>query len=104
MFPVLPHKSKQLIAVLLVCMAIAAALACQLHPASTHEQAIPGSHHPGSSSPAGPDFFCMVAVLPAMITFLLGALLAFHTPSGKLTYTAPVSAPFIPPRNSATAS
>ena len=104
MLAAIPHKSNQLVALLLVCMAIAAALACQLHPTSNHEQAIPGSHHPGSSSHAGLDFFCMVAVLPAMITFLLWALLAFHTPSRVLKYTAPVSPPFIPPRNTATAS
>jgi hypothetical protein len=103
-FPVIPHTSKQLIALLLVCVAIAAAFACQLHPASTHEQAIPSSHHSGSSSPAGPDSFCTVAVLPVMATFLLGAFLVFHTSSDKVTYTAPVAALFIPPRNIAAAS
>ena len=98
-FSLIPHKARQMMALLLVCMAIGIGFACQVHPtAHDHGHGIPGTSHHSSSSHPSFDFACLLAVLPTVVSFaslLLGVLQA--TPL-VLNHTLLVSLPFIPPR------
>jgi ABC-type Fe3+ transport system permease subunit len=92
-------KAYQIVALLLICIAIIAAVACQVHPAFNDEYAVSSQHHSPSSVHTGLDVLCVVAVLPAILVFLSWIFFAWHAPSWVLKDTAPVFLPFIPPRN-----
>src|SRR5918998_1767758 len=94
-----PHKIWQMMVLLLVCMAIGIGFACQVHPpAHDHAHAIPGTSHHSSSSHASLDFFCILAVLPTVVSFGSLFLGVLHATPLVVNHTLLVSLPFIPPR------
>lgn len=97
-----PRKAYKIVVLLLVCLAVGAAFACQIHPASSgHEHAMPDMHHTSSASHPGFDSSCVIAVLPVMMVFLAWFFFAFYAAPRMSKYTVPVFPPFIPPRFSA---
>lgn len=101
MLSVVQPKAHQNVVLLLVCMAILAAIACQVHSALNVEYAVPDQRHLRTSLHSGLDVFCVVAVLPAIAVFLSWLFFAWYAPAWVLKHTAPVFLPFIPPRNTA---
>lgn len=94
-----PRKTYQIVALLLVCLAVGATLACQIHLAPfDHEHAVPDTYPTGSAAHAALDFSCAVAVLPVMLVFLSCFFVTFHATPRLLKRTVPVFPPFIPPR------
>ena len=98
----MPRKARLIVALLLICLPVAAAIACQAHTVSLdHEHARPGHSHPGSSERSLLDFSCisMAAVLPAIV--MLASLLCHMVLAKPLVLKPTVFAfpPFIPPRH-----
>ena len=97
----MPRKACLIVALLLICLPVVAAIACQAHTVQhDHEHAMPGHSHPGSSVPPLLDFSCisMAAVLP---TIVMLASLLFHMVLARpmvLKHTVLAFPPFIPPR------
>ena len=97
-----PRKAYQIIALLLVCMAVGATFACQIHlEPSSHEHEKPDMHPTASATHSGPEFSCTVAVLPVMMVFLSWSFVALHATPRVFKHTVPVFPPFIPPRSAA---
>jgi hypothetical protein len=94
-----PHKARQMMVLLLVCMAIGIGFACQVHPpAHEHGHAIPGTSHHSSSSHASLDVSCILAVLPTVVSLASLLLSVLHATPLVVNHTLLVSLPFIPPR------
>jgi hypothetical protein len=98
---VVTHKARLTLALLLICIAIGAGLACQVHTtALDHGHALPGTSHHGSSPHSLLDFSCMTAVLPTIAIFASVLSGVFHATPLVLKHTGLVFPPFIPPRHS----
>ena len=93
------RKTRVIFTLLLVCIAIVTAIACQSHRGlSAYEPVAPLGHHHGSSPHTAGSAFCLIAVLPAGTLFIV-VLSMWVTVSALLLYSASfVSLPFIPPR------
>ena len=97
--PLVPHKARQMMVLLLVGMAIGIGFVCQVHPpAHEHGHATPGTHHHSSSSHASLDVSCILAVLPTVVSLASLFLSVLHAAPLVVTHTLLVSLPFIPPR------
>ena len=97
---IMPRKAYQIVALVLICLAVGTVIVCQVHPTSrNHEHAVPSKHHPAPASHAGVDLFCVVAVLPALAAFFVGLFLTLYATPQLLKPTALVLLLFIPPRN-----
>ena len=99
MLSAVPHNARQTVALLFICIAVGAGLACQVHTmALDHGHAIPSTSHHSSSPHSLLDFSCMTAVLPTLVIFasLLSRVLQITPP--VLKHTVLVFPPFIPPR------
>lgn len=97
----MPRKARLIVAWLLICLPVVAAIVCQVHTMPLdHEHAMPSHSHSGSSGPPLLDFSCisMAAVLP---TIVMLASLLFHMVHARpllLKRTVLAFPPFIPPR------
>jgi hypothetical protein len=97
--PVWLYKTRHMVAVLLVCMAMTAAVACQFHaiPPDYGRTTSTGHHHTPSAH-ASMDVACLTAVLPAVVFFLSLLSGLFHIAS-LFSYDALLAfPPFRPPR------
>lgn len=98
----MPYKTRQLVALLLICMTVGGALACQVRILSLHQaHAMPDKHqhHADTSAPTGHSLICcMTAVLPTSLMLALRLVSVPHATSLVFNTTAPVVLPFIPPR------
>jgi hypothetical protein len=100
--PVLRRKIRHIVAMLLVCMAIMVAVACQFHAMpSAHEHTTPTGHHPTSSAHALVDVACLTAILPTIV-FFLSLLSGLCHIALLFSYDALLAfPPFRPPRHAA---
>ena len=93
-------KIPQLMALLLICMALGATLVCQVHATSAeHEHAVPDKGHAHPSAHSGLDLSCMLAVLPTVVILALFRFQISYVILLTLKTTAVVLPPFIPPRH-----
>jgi len=94
------RNSKQILAVLLIGIAISLVAQCQIHvTASSDVYVSSDGHHHTDSERAAPHAVCVVAVLSAggMLVFLL---ITWLNPSLlALKYNCPPLPPFIPPQH-----
>jgi hypothetical protein len=93
-----PHKARQMMVLLLIFMAIGIGFACQVHPPAHEHGHGPGTSHHSSSSHTSFDFACLLAVLPAVMSFASLLLGVFQATPLVVNHTLLVSLPFIPPR------
>lgn len=95
-----PSKACTMLAIVLVCLAIATTVACQVHLGLLgHEHAAPSEHH-GPSIPHGMgDMTCLLAVLPSVILLPTLLWILFESLAGFLRLAPPVLLPFIPPKD-----
>ncbi len=99
MFARFPSKAWTVLAIVLVCLAFATAVACQVHVGPlAHEHAAPSEHHEPSTPHSTGDVTCLLAVLPSLILLptLLGILFVSYAVLFRLL--PPVFPPFIPPK------
>ena len=95
----IPHKARQMMILLLVGMAIGIGVLCQVHPPThDHGHGMPFTGHHSSSPHASLDFFCLLAVLPPVVSFASLRLSVLHAPPLAVIHLLLVSLPFIPPR------
>ena len=91
-------KALSIFAVMIVCLTVVGAIACQFHPASfehTHEKEMPtGQHQEGPSHAA----FCLIATLPEDQVLVKLACVSWTAMPIRLLTTLLISPPFIPPR------
>jgi hypothetical protein len=85
-------------AVMIVCLTVVGAIACQFHPASSeheHEKERPtGQHQEGPSH----GVLCLIATLPEDRVLVEFTFVAWTAVPIRLYATLVVSPPFIPPR------
>jgi hypothetical protein len=99
MFARVQQRAGVVLAVVLIGMAVTTLLACQLHDTSFgYEYAIPLTHHHDSSGHASRDFFCLIAVLPAVMGLTLVRAVWLSTAPYRWQSALLVWRPFIPPR------
>jgi hypothetical protein len=99
--PGVPRKARQIVALLLICMAVGAAIACQVHTTPLDQgHAMPGQSHPSSSAHSLLDFSCigMAAVLPTIVIFTSFLFHVWHATPLVLSPAVLAFLPFIPPR------
>jgi hypothetical protein len=96
------RKTRAILTLLLVSMAIATAIECQssMVPAA-HEPIAPLAHRHGSSPHAAGGACCLVAVLPAGTLLIVFLSMRVSVASPLLHPTAFISLPFVPPRAAA---
>ena len=95
-----PHRARKIVAVLLICMAVTAAVGCQFHATpSEPEHSAPTGHRHTSSTHSAVDFACLAAVLPSAVFFALLLSMLFQTPSLPSRHTLLTFLPFRPPRH-----
>ena len=98
MLSAMPLKARQLVTMLLVCMALGAVV-CQYHIAPIdNEHSAPSEPHATPSAHSALHSFCQAAVLSAIMFFALLICFVLYVTPLVLKYTAPVFPPFIPPR------
>ena len=102
MLSVMPRKAHQVVAMLLVCVALGAIVVCQFHMTpSDHGHDAPGTHHPTPSAHSMLDSSCLMAVLPAIIFIAFLVFFPFYAAPLWLKHAPPTFPPFIPPRHAA---
>jgi len=91
-------KALSIFAVMIVCLTVVGAIACQFHPASSehaHEKERPtGQHQEGPSH----GVFCLIATLPAELVLVEFTCVSWTAIPIRLHTTLLISPPFIPPR------
>ena len=91
-------KALSIFAVIIVCLTVVGAIACQFHPASSehaHEKERPtGQHQEGPLH----GVFCLIATLPEARVLVKFACVAWTAMPIRLHATLVVSPLFIPPR------
>ena len=93
-----PPKALSIFAVMIVCLTVGGAMACQFHPASSehaHEKERPPGQHPEGPSHG---VFCLIATLPEELVLVEFACVSWTAVPIRLYATLFVSPPFIPPR------
>ncbi len=95
----MPFKARQLVTMLLVCVALGA-IVCQYHitPIDS-ERSAPSEHRSTASAHSTLHFCCQAAVLSAIMFFALLICFLLYVNLLGLKYTAPVFPPFRPPRH-----
>jgi hypothetical protein len=94
------HNARQTVALLLICIAVGAGLACQVHTrVHDHGHALPSTSHHSSSPHSLLDFSCMTAVLPTLVIFASLFSGVFYATPRVLKHTGLVFPPFVPPRH-----
>jgi hypothetical protein len=96
-----PRKVRLIVALVLICLPVVAAIACQGHTMPLdHERAMPSHSHPSSSGYPLLDFSClsMAAVLPTIVMFASLLFYMMHARPLVLKHTIFAFPPFIPPR------
>lgn len=103
MLPIAHRKTYAMLALMLVCMLVAALLECQVHGASAaeHEHATPLDHQHGPASSASTHGACVLAVLPTAIWLGELSCIWFDIIDDFVPRIAPVFPPFIPPKTAA---
>jgi hypothetical protein len=96
-----PRTTCQIVALLLICVAAYAAIACQVHlTSSDHEHAVPSNSHSSSAAHASLDFSCLglTAVLPTAVLFAAFIFQMLPVTPLMRKYAVLAFPPFIPPR------
>jgi hypothetical protein len=96
-----PQKVRLIVALMLICLPVVAAIACQVHTMpSDHKHAMPSQSHPSSSGHTFLDFSCMgmAAILPTIVIFAAILCHMAHARLLLLKHTVFAFPPFIPPR------
>jgi hypothetical protein len=89
-------RALSILAVIIVCLTVVGAIACQFHPASSeHEQEAPIGHHQDGHSDGVP---CLNAILPEDFVLVELAFASWVTMPVRLHATTFASPPFIPPQ------
>ena len=97
----MPRKVRLIVALVLICLPVVAAIVCQVHTMPPdHTHAMPSQSHHSSSEHTLFDFSCMgmAAILPTIVIF---AAILFHMAHARplsLKRTVFAFPPFIPPR------
>ena len=95
-------KAHQIIALLLIGLAVGAGFACQVHTTPLdHAHALPSKSHSHSSAHSLLDFSCigMAAILPTLMIFASLLFQMVHATPLLLKRVAFAFPPFIPPRH-----
>jgi hypothetical protein len=93
-----------MIALLLTCLAVVAAVACQFHPATLgHAETAPAGHHHASSPHLTLDLHCLIAVLPLIISLALFFRFTLYVIDLLPHLTTLAFPPFMPPEDVARA-
>ena len=95
-------KAHQIMALLLIGLAVGAGFACQIHTTPlNHEHALPSKSHTHSSASSLLDFSCMgmAAILPTLMIFASLLFQVLHATPLLLKRVAFAFPPFIPPRH-----
>ena len=86
-----------ILAVIIVCLTVAGAVACEFHPASSeHEREAPAGCHQGGQA-AGAS--CLSAILPENVVFVELATMLWVAPPVRFHIAIFASPPYIPPRS-----
>lgn len=96
------RKARQIVALLLICMAVGAVIACQVYTTPLDQgQAMPSQSDANASAHSLLAFSCMgmAAVLPMLVIFAWLLFHVLHTTPLVLNPAVFVFPPFIPPRN-----
>ena len=91
-------KALSILAVMIVCLTVGGAIACQFHPASSehgHENELPVGHHQGGHADG---VSCLNATLPDDLVLVEFAFVSWAAMPIRLHATLFVSPLFIPPR------
>ncbi len=95
-----PCKSRQIVAMLLVCMAVVTAIGCQFHTAPLEPMhADPRKHRHVSSTHSMLHSSCLTVVLSSHTLFALLLFLSFYAAPLSLKHALITSPPFRPPKN-----
>ena len=93
------RSARQVLAMLLICMAVMAVITCQLHVApDAHDHAASPGHHHSPSSHASGDMPCVTGVLSTMMFFTSVLFVFFHIAPLLVPNTLITFPPFRPPR------
>lgn len=96
-----PGKARQILALLLISVAVGAGFVCQVHTTPLdHGHATPSPSHSHSSGHALLDFSCigMAAILPTLVIFASFLVSVLHATPLRLQRSVFAFPPFIPPR------
>ena len=89
-------KTVSILAVMIVCLTVMGAIACQFHPTSSeHEQEVPIGHHQDQHSD---NMSCLIAALPENPALIELTFVSWAVIPVQLHADSFVSPPFIPPR------
>ena len=94
-----PAKALSLLAVIIVCLTVGGAIACQVHAASSepgHEHEMPIGHQQDGHSDGVP---CLNATLPENMVLVELTFVSWVAMPVRLHATSFDSPPFIPPRH-----
>lgn len=95
-------KARQILALLLIGLAVGAWFACQIHtPPLAHEHATSSTSHAHSSASSLLDFACMgmAAILPTLVILASFLFQVLYAPSLMVKHTLLAFPPFVPPRH-----
>jgi hypothetical protein len=93
-------KALSIFAVMIVCLTVVGAMACQFHPASSEHEHTHEKERPAGQHPEGPSHgvFCLIATLPEDQVLVEFACVSWTAVPLRLHATLVVSPLFIPPR------
>ena len=86
-----------ILAIIIVCLTVAGAVACEFHPASSeHEHEAPAGHHRDGHAAGAP---CLSAMLPEDVVFVELTFMSWIALPARFRAAIFASPPFIPPRS-----